>query len=66
MVPTRHSVNRHMELGQVLRLNSSYLTAMSQMQIAVRVSISLVLLHWLCYNVGTEGLQGVLAWQESD
>jgi hypothetical protein len=50
MVPTGHSVNRHMELGQVLRLNSSYPAAVSQMQIAVRVSISLVLLHWLCYN----------------
>jgi hypothetical protein len=50
-----------MGLGQVLRLDLSYPATVSDCMIVVCVSISLVFLHRLCYNVGTEGPQGFLA-----
>ena len=58
---TGHSLSRHMELGPVLCLNLSYPAAVSHCIIAVRFSISLVLLHRLCYNVGIEGPEVFLA-----
>ena len=63
---TGHSLNRHIEQRQPLRLDLLPGSRAPDAQMAVRVSISLVLPQRLCYNVSMKGPHGFSIWQESD